>query len=186
MSHKPTSTIRVLGVDPGTRITGFGVVGKKGTHLTHVDSGVVKLPAAQPLSEKLLAIHLHLLAQIELHKPDALAIEAAFFAKNVRSAMVLAHARGTILMTAAQAGIPIFEYSALEVKQASVGYGRATKEQVFDMVMRLLNLQKTQIQSMDQTDALSCAICHLNRFDLEQKVQAGNQVGARIKRQHRT
>lgn len=161
---------RVIGIDPGTSKTGFGIVDKKGNHLSHVDSGVITLSPKQHLSDKLLTIHKELTSVIEIHKPGALAIEEAFYAKNVRSAMVLSHARGTVLLTAALHDIPVFEYSALEVKRATTSYGRASKEQVFEMIKRLLNLQNSQIKSMDQTDALAIAICHANTFDLTQKV----------------
>lgn len=162
--------ITIIGIDPGSRITGFGVVQKNGFHLKHIDSGIISTKTSLPLGEKLFHIHQELLTLLELHKPLALSLEKIFYAKNVQSALTLAHARGTIMMTAAKMDIPVFEYSALEIKSASVGYGRASKEQMFEMVKRLLNLQNDQIASMDQTDALSCAICHLNHFDLQQRI----------------
>ena len=163
--------IKVLGIDPGTNQTGFGVVGKRGNHLFHIDSGTIKLSHKKTLSEKLFLIHQEISSIISFHKPEALVIEEAFYAQNIRSSMVLAHARGTVMVTGKIHNLPCFEYSALEVKRASTGYGRATKEQVFEMIKRLLNLQNEQLQSFDQSDALSIAICHLNAFDLQKKLE---------------
>ncbi|MCB1198408.1 MAG: crossover junction endodeoxyribonuclease RuvC [Deltaproteobacteria bacterium] len=165
---------RVIGIDPGSSKTGFGIVDKTGHHLRHVDSGIIRLKSSQTLSDKLLSIHLELTSIIAIHKPDVLAIEEVFYAKNVRSAMVLSHARAAVLLTAALQKLPVFEYAALEVKRATTSYGRASKEQVFEMIKRLLNLQNQHIQSMDQTDALAIAICHLNTFALEQKIVTEN------------
>lgn len=162
--------MRVIGIDPGTQNTGFGIIEEKGSHLFHIESGVIKLAKTKPLDAKLLEIQQRITDLIKDHQPDALALEEAFFAKNVRSAMVLAHARGAILLTAAMLNVPTFEYSALSIKQSTTGFGRASKEQVFDMVRRLLNMQTNQIQGLDQTDALSAAICHINSYQLQQKV----------------
>lgn len=165
--------MKVIGIDPGTQYTGFGVVQKQGTRLIHIESAVIKLKRSLELAQKLHLIQKALTETIKRHQPEALVLEQAFLGQNARSTMVLSHARGAVLLTAAMCNLPVFEYSALEIKSASTGYGRASKEQVFDMVCTLLNLSKSAIQSTDQTDALSAAICHLHAFDLQQKVDAG-------------
>lgn len=163
--------MRVMGIDPGTGITGFGIVEKEGHHLKYIDSGHIKLNAKAPLNLKLHQIHLVLKEKLCALNPQHVAIEEMFYAKNARSASILAHARGACLLTAQMHACDIFEYSALQVKQAVSSYGRADKSQVQSMVMRLLNLQPAQIKSFDQTDALAVAICHLNSFDLQQKIR---------------
>jgi crossover junction endodeoxyribonuclease RuvC len=155
-----TATV-VLGVDPGTIHTGYGIVTQVQGHLMALDWGVISPRPSLSLPEKLHAIHTALQAHIATHHPDTMAVEALFFAKNVRSAVTLAHARGVALLTAAGAGLQVAEYSPLEVKQAVVGYGRAQKRQVQVMVKVLLNLAEPPADE-DAADALAVALCHLH------------------------
>ena len=160
--------MRVLGIDPGSRITGFGVVEKRGPRLFHVDNGCLAAKRSSPLDERLLQIYDRLRETLERFRPDAVAIEEVFYAKNVASLLVLGESRGIALLAARQSGIPIFEYAAREVKQAITGYGQASKDQMQQMVKRLLNLP--EIAQEDASDGLSLAICHLNSFKLREAV----------------
>ena len=150
----------VLGVDPGTAITGFGLVRDDGD-LSLVACGVITTPAGTPLAERLLAIHRELAALIEQHEPEAVAVEELFFSKNVRTAMSVGQARGVVLLAAAQAGLPVFHYKPTEVKQAVSGYGGADKAQVQEMVRLLLGLDAVP-QPDDAADAVAVAVCHLH------------------------
>jgi crossover junction endodeoxyribonuclease RuvC len=149
-----------LGVDPGTAITGFGLVRDDGD-LSLVACGVITTPAGTPLAERLLAIHRELAALIEQHEPEAVAVEELFFSKNVRTAMSVGQARGVVLLAAAQAGLPVFHYKPTEVKQAVSGYGGADKAQVQEMVRLLLGLDAVP-QPDDAADAVAVAVCHLH------------------------
>ncbi len=172
--------MRVLGIDPGSRITGYGVVDKgKGGKLAHVCDGHVLLDPSAPLPERLLAISNALKSIIDEFKPDAMSIESIFFAKNVDSAIKLGEARGVPLLCAASSGVPVYEYAPRSVKQAVTGYGNATKEQVQKMVKMLL---RTQAQlKPDAADALAIAICHIHHFHtgLENKRLPGESFPAR-------
>ncbi|MBI3328710.1 MAG: crossover junction endodeoxyribonuclease RuvC [Nitrospinae bacterium] len=150
----------VLGVDPGTTHTGYGVITDVRGQLTALDWGVISPRPSLSLPDKLHTIHMALQACIELYHPDTMAVEALFFAKNVRSAVTLAHARGVALLTAATAGLAVAEYSPLEVKQAVVGYGRADKGQVQAMVRVLLSVCEP-LPEEDAADALAVALCHM-------------------------
>ncbi|MGH8057201.1 MAG: crossover junction endodeoxyribonuclease RuvC [Candidatus Entotheonellia bacterium] len=150
----------VLGIDPGTTHTGYGVITEAQGYLTALDWGVISPRPSLTLPEKLQTIYTSLQAYIEVHHPDTMAVEALFFAKNVRSAVTLAHARGVALLSAAAAGLAVAEYSPLEVKQAVVGYGRAHKRQVQAMVQVILHLREPPAQE-DAADALAVALCHL-------------------------
>jgi crossover junction endodeoxyribonuclease RuvC len=156
-------TLRVLGIDPGSRITGFGVVDKgSGGKLAHVTAGQLLLDPSAPLPERLLAISNALKGIIDEFKPDAMSIESVFFSKNVDSAIKLGEARGIPLLCAASSGVPVYEYAPRSIKQAVTGYGNATKEQVQKMVKMLL---KTEARlKADAADALAIAICHIHHF----------------------
>jgi crossover junction endodeoxyribonuclease RuvC len=162
----------VLGVDPGTRHTGFGIVAEVDGRLVALDWGVISPRPSLALAAKLYHIHTALQAHLDAHQPRTLAVETLFFAKNARSAVTLAQARGAILLTAAMAGLEVAEYSPLQVKQAVVGYGRAEKRQVQLMVQRLLQLSGPRLTA-DAADALAVAICHLHsqrlRADLDRR-----------------
>lgn len=153
--------MRVLGIDPGTAITGYGLVDEEAQGLTLVGCGVITTPSDQPLAARLQEIHRSLGMVIERHQPEAAAVEELFFARNARTALSVGHARGVALLALAQAGLPIFEYKPLEIKQAVAGYGRADKQQVQEMVRMLLSLDQAP-QPDDAADAVAVAICHLH------------------------
>lgn len=155
------SAPRVIGVDPGTQGTGYGVIAEQEGRPIALDWGVISPRSSLPLPDKLQTIYTALQMCLESHRPDTLAVEALFFAKNVRSAVTLAHARGVTLLAAAAVGVEVVEYSPLEIKQAVVGYGRADKRQVQAMVQVLLNLRGPR-PAEDAADALAVALCHLH------------------------
>ena len=154
----PPGRIRVLGIDPGLRITGFGVLDKTGSTLAYVTSGCIKTPAASDLATRLKVILDGLREVIASVKPDQVAIEKVFVNANPQSTLLLGQARGTAICAAVLHELQVSEYTALQVKQAVVGNGHADKSQVQDMVKRLLKL--TGSPSADAADALACAICH--------------------------
>jgi crossover junction endodeoxyribonuclease RuvC len=156
-SGSSQGSIRVLGIDPGLRITGFGVLDKTGSRLTYVTSGCIKTPAGD-LALRLKTILDGLTEVIADTRPDQVALEKVFVNKNPQSTLLLGQARGTAVCAAVLHQLPVSEYTALQVKQAVVGNGHAAKEQVQDMVKRLLKLAGDP--SPDAADALACAICH--------------------------
>ncbi len=149
---------RILGIDPGTRATGYGVVEVEGNRLRYISHGVITTGAASPLPLRLEKIFAELGEIIETYNPHEVAVENLFQSRNHQSALKLGHARGVILLCAQLEKKPITEYTPAQVKSAVVGYGRATKEQVQQMVKRLLSLPK--IPPSDAADALGVAICH--------------------------
>ncbi len=151
----------VLGIDPGTAITGYGLVREEGGQGVAVAYGAITTPSDLPLPDRLKLLHRDLAAVIEQHQPDQAAVEQLFFNKNVRTALAVGPARGVILLTLAQANVPIYEYTPLEVKQAATGSGRADKRQVQQMVTLLLSLNKVP-KPDDVADALAIALCHLH------------------------
>jgi len=159
--------IRILGVDPGSGSTGYGIIETDGTHHKAVLFGAIKTPARKPFHERLFHIYTELGRILSCEKADILAIEDVFYATNVQSALKLGHARGIPLLVAAQNNLPVFEYSPLEVKNAVVGYGRAEKRQVQAMVQMLLSLPEAPSPD-DAADALAVAICHAHRMRIEQ------------------
>lgn len=151
----------VLGIDPGTAATGYGVVqGEPFGSLSLVECGVIRTQAREPLPTRLREIYDNVMALIERHHPDAMSIEDVFYAKNVRTTVVLGHARGVILLAGQQSGIAIHEYPPAEIKKAVVGTGGATKEQVQFMVMQLLRL-KSAPQPSDAADGTAAALAHI-------------------------
>lgn len=153
---------RTLGIDPGSQVSGFGVLEKNGSRIRHIHSGFVRLTPSPSLSSRLKHLHQTLKKVIDEFQPADLAVEKIFFAKNVQSALTLGHVRGVILLTAVEAGLEIFEYSPLEIKKAVTGFGRADKNQVQEMVKILLGIPS--IANPDVSDALAAGICHLNWF----------------------
>ncbi len=149
----------VLGIDPGTAILGYGVVAADGEALEAVDFGVLTTPASLPLTSRLLLLFDGLIGVIERTGPAEVAVEQLFFAKNAQSALAVGQARGVALLAAARHGLPVSEYTPLQVKQAVAGYGRATKMQVQSMVRVMLSLSELP-QPDDAADALAIAICH--------------------------
>jgi len=153
----------VLGIDPGTAITGYGLVEARGNKLKAVDYACVRTPANMPLEHRLQAIYSAMVDIIRQYNPTHLAIEELFFNKNVRTALAVGHARGVIILAAANAGLDVFEYTPLQVKQAVVGYGRADKAQIQFMVKTLLCLPESP-KPDDVADGLAIAICHTHFF----------------------
>lgn len=150
----------VLGVDPGSVVTGYGLVEKNNQKIRCVDAGVIRAPKKQDFSERIHRIYRSMVEIMSRHQPREMAIEEVFFAKNPKSALKIGHARGAVLIAAVECGIQIYEYAATEIKQSVVGYGRASKEQVRSMVGIMLKLDYLPV--LDTSDALAAAICHLN------------------------
>ena len=151
--------MRVLGIDCGSERTGFGVIETDGRRHRMLDFGVIRTSLHDPLQDRLAAIARGLRDVIGRNAPEAVAVEEVFYSHNVKTALKLAHVRGVALLTAAEAGLPVGEYSPLEIKTSVVGYGRAEKHQVQLMVRNLLGLD-AEIESEDASDALAAAICH--------------------------
>jgi len=150
---------RILGVDPGSRITGYGIVDEVRGELRAVDYGVIRADAAAPASARYLAIRDALGELIGRHRPDVMAVESLFFCRNASSAIKLAQVRGVVLLAAAEAGLAVYEYAPRRIKQAVVGRGAASKVQVQQMVKALLGLAEVPTPD-DAADALAVAICH--------------------------
>src|SRR4051794_36402756 len=162
--------MRVLGIDCGTERTGFGVIETDGVRHQVIAAGVIRTSAAEQLHTRLAVIASSLRDLIRSHTPEAVAVEEVFHSVNPRSALRLAHVRGVALLTAAEAGIDLGEYSPMEVKMSVVGYGRAEKTQVQLMVRSLLQLERAQPE--DASDALAVAICHATRACTERRLGA--------------
>ncbi len=153
--------MRVLGIDPGTEITGYGAVERgKGGSLTHLLSGVIRLKTSLSLPARLLSIRDGLASVIEEVRPDAVAVESVFFGKNFRSSVLLGHARGVALLSAASCGVEVYEYDPKTIKLSVAGYGNAPKDQVQRMVKTLL--KNRELLGPDASDALAAAICHIS------------------------
>jgi len=162
-----TQAMIVLGIDPGTASTGFGVVRNHGSRLQALESGVIATPAGEPLERRLADIHVATIELIDRHAPDALAIEELYFGANVRTAFAVGQARGVVLLAAGQRDIPTRSYTPQQVKAAVCGHGRADKDQVARMVARLLALTESDSPASDHAaDALAVALCDLNRAPL--------------------
>ncbi|MEK6713774.1 MAG: crossover junction endodeoxyribonuclease RuvC [Nitrospirota bacterium] len=155
--------MRALGVDPGTVVTGFGLVDEEDNQLFHVTSGTIQLSQKSDIGVRLQQIYVEIEKLIHAHKPDAVVIEKGFYSKNVQTLVRLSQVNGVIMVTSVNAGISAFEYTPLEVKQSVVGYGAAKKEQVQHMVGKILRLE-TPPKSHHASDALAIAICHLNSY----------------------
>lgn len=153
--------MRVIGIDPGTATTGFGVVDGKGNRLTHVAHGVITTPPNERFETRLAIIYEGVCRLIQEHRPDAVGIEKLYFVQNITTGIAVAQARGVIALAAAQAGAPIGEFTPLEVKNAVVGYGKAQKRQVQEMIKILLNLDDLP-RPDDAADALGVAICQIH------------------------
>ena len=148
----------ILGIDPGSRKTGYGIISKQGNRLIHVDNGAIFTQSAKDFPQRLEQIFTGLSAIIAQYRPDVVAVEDVFLAKNAQSALKLGQARGAAIVAAVNAGLPVHEYTAMQVKQAVVGTGRAEKAQVQQMIKALLNLP--EVAQEDASDALAVAICH--------------------------
>ncbi len=164
--------MRVLGIDPGTALTGYAVVEETAGALTLIAIGAIATPATLPLPQRLQAIYKGVRAAIITHQPETTAVEELFFSRNVRTAMAVGQARGVVLLALADAMLPIAEYTPMQVKQAVTGYGSAGKQQVQEMVRVLLGLAQPP-QPDDAADAAAVAICHLHRARLDGLLKNG-------------
>jgi crossover junction endodeoxyribonuclease RuvC len=165
--------VLVLGVDPGTATTGYALVREDpGGDAGLVRLGVFETRAGEPMPLRLKLLHAGLSALIGELRPDAMAVEELFFSRNVTTALSVGQARGVVLLAAAQAGLPVYEYKPAEVKQALVGYGNASKAQMQEMVRMMLGLAETP-RPDDAADAVAVAICHLHSQRLRQLIDAG-------------
>lgn len=151
--------VRILGIDPGFAIVGFGLVEAQPGQQRLITCGTINTPAGTPLPERLLQISLDMAELLETLKPDAMAVEELFFTNNITTGIGVAQARGVILAEGQRRGVEIFEYSPSEVKLAVTGYGKAEKRQVMDMTKRLLNLPAVP-KPDDAADAVAIALCH--------------------------
>ena len=154
--------MKIFGIDPGSERTGFGCIESSGSRHRLIVCGALSAPVRATFPEKLTVIHTGLAALLARHRPDCVAVENIFYARNVRSALKLGHARGVALLAAAEAGLPVMEYAPAEIKRAVVGYGRAEKAQIQRMVKLLLGLDAPP-SPHDAADALAVAICHMHR-----------------------
>ena len=168
--------MRILGVDPGLRRTGFGVIDTQGARLSYVTSGTIVVPGEVPLHERLKVILDNLREVVEQTRPDVAALEIVFVNANPQSTLLLGQARGAALCALADSALVVHEYTALQIKKSVVGHGKAAKEQVQSMVQRLLSL--SGVPPPDPADALACAICHAHMAPLS---AALNQQGWAVK-----
>ena len=152
------NAVRILGIDPGLRVTGFGVIEKHGNQLHYVASGCIKSNDREALPTRLGTLFAGISEVIATYRPDQAAVEIVFVNVNPQSTLLLGQARGAAMTALVHGGLSVAEYTALQVKQAVVGHGKAAKQQVQDMVVRLLKLEGAP--SSDAADALACAICH--------------------------
>jgi len=159
----------ILGIDPGTADTGYGLVQSVGSRLLALDHGVIQTRPGAPLERRLAEIYAQVVGLLDGNTPDALAIEELYFGANARTAFAVGQARGVVLLAAGQRGIPACSYTPQQVKGAVCGHGRADKEQVGRMVARLLSLRDPPAAD-HAADALAVAVCHLNRAPLAQAV----------------
>ena len=162
--------MRILGIDPGYAIVGFGVIETNGVRHQMIRCGAITTPAGLPIAKRLMQISKDMAELIGLFEPDQIAIEELFFNQNVTTGIAVAQARGVLLLSAEQAGLPIYEYTPSQVKQAVVGYGKAEKKQVMELTKTLLGLQATP-KPDDAADALAIAICHArSAFSVLEKI----------------
>ena len=159
----------VLGIDPGTASTGYGVVESSGSRLRALEDGVIKTAPGSPLERRLADIHIRVGELLDAHAPDAIAIEELYFGANARTAFAVGQARGAVLLAAGQRGVPSRSYTPQQVKGAVCGHGRADKDQVARMVARLLGLEAPPTPD-HAADALAVAICDVNRAPLAEAV----------------
>ncbi len=155
----------VMGIDPGFAITGYGIVKYEGNKFSPVEYGAILTKAGEPFAQRLLKLDLEIDMLINRFKPDAVSIEELFFNKNIKTAIMAAHGRGVTMAAAARSGIEVFEYTPLQVKQSVVGYGRAEKKQVQQMIKAILNLPEIP-KPDDVADALAIAVCHCHSCKL--------------------
>jgi crossover junction endodeoxyribonuclease RuvC len=155
----------IMGIDPGFAITGYGIVRYEGNRFSVVDYGAITTKSSMRLPERLLFLNDSLEELIGKYRPCAISVEELFFNKNIKTALAAAHGRGIALLAASRSGADVFEYTPLQVKQAVVGYGRAEKSQMQQMVKAILNLEETP-RPDDVADALAVAICHAHSYKM--------------------
>ena len=165
--------MRILGIDPGVATVGFGVIDSERSGQRFVRCGVITTPANTPLTSRLDRIYSDLGELIRLFNPDAAAVEELFFNTNITTGISVAEGRGVILLACFHSGVPVYEYTPLQVKQAVVGYGRAEKRQVIEMVKRILNLPAAP-KPDDAADAVAIALCHARSATSRLMSQGGN------------
>ncbi|PIX99996.1 crossover junction endodeoxyribonuclease RuvC [bacterium (Candidatus Howlettbacteria) CG_4_10_14_3_um_filter_37_10] len=159
----------ILGIDPRTATTGYGVIKKEGSVLTVLEYGCIRTEANQDLKIRLRIIEEDLIEIIESFKPDVASVEQLFFCNNAKTALAVGHARGVILLTLEKSGMPVYEYTPLQVKQAVSGYGKASKKQIQEMVKILLKMKEIP-RPDDAADALAIAMCHLQNANFIDKI----------------
>ncbi len=163
----------ILGFDPGIAIVGFGVIEKQGSSITPIQYGTINTKSDLDMGIRLKQVFDGAKEILEIYKPDAVSIEKLYFNKNVSTAMIVAQARGVLMLAAVQFNLQIYEYTPLQIKQALVGYGRAEKRQIQEMVKLLLNL-KIIPKPDDVADALAIAICHANSYKMTDIIKENN------------
>lgn len=171
--------MRILGIDPGLATVGFSIVDTEKNTMKLVTCGIISTPANTSLSSRLDRICSDLDELISTFKPDAMSVEELFFNTNITTGIAVAHARGVILLAAYRAGLEVFEYTPLQVKQAVAGYGRAEKKQVIEMVKRILNLPSAP-KPDDAADAVALAICHARSSTSLLSKKGANEVCSTI------
>jgi crossover junction endodeoxyribonuclease RuvC len=172
--------VKIFGIDPGSGRTGFGCVESDGSRHHLVTCGALTSPARASFPERLLTIYDGLAVLLERHRPDCVAVEDVFHARNVRSALMLGHARGVALVAATRAGVPVAAYAPAEIKRAVVGYGRADKHQVQRMIGLLLGLDAPPTPH-DAADALAVAICHLHQTGIAARIAGSGAAGLKTR-----
>lgn len=166
--------MRILGIDPGIALTGFGIVEKEGVKVTAGSYGHISTESGTPVPDRLKILYDDMVNIVQEYRPDVVAVEELFFNKNAKTAIIAAQARGVIILSAVNNGVGVVEYTPLQVKQAVIGYGRASKQQVQFMVKELLRLK--EIPKPDDTaDALAIAICHAHSVDLLRNMERRTQ-----------
>ena len=170
--------MRVLGIDPGSQIMGVGIIDAKGNEARHIFSESLRLPKGD-LAPRLDKIFNRLNVLISKYKPDIMALEKVFLAKNPQAALTLGHARGAAMLAGVNAGLDVTEYSATEIKKTIVGRGRADKVQVQHMIRILLNLQAAP--EVDASDALACALCHVHQIYSQKNIARSADLASRMK-----
>lgn len=163
--------MRILGIDPGTQATGYGVIDTDGQSHRLLVQGVIRPPSTLGFAQKLHFIHETIVDVVDRSSPEQVVVENLFYASNVKSALKLGHVRGVVLLAGVSRGLPVYEYAPLEVKQAVVGYGRADKWQVQKMVALLLSLDVPP-EPHDVADALAVALCHAHQLRFAEKVSS--------------
>lgn len=161
--------MRIIGIDPGIAITGYGIIDKDGNTYKPVCYGKITTEAREITPQRLVSLYNNLMDIFDKYKPQCAVVEELFFNKNAKTAMIIGQARGVVILAAANAGLEIYEYTPLQVKQAVVGYGRAEKVQVQQMIKVLLNLKEIP-RPDDVSDALAVALCHGNSYTMKKLI----------------